>query len=281
MTIYYFWVTPDGANKPGYIELCLQSWQKSLPSEDIVRVDYRNVSELTGGLLTPELLKRYSLAHQSDIVCAVVLARHGGVFLDADTIVMPKFADIVFDDTLPTFFGTPKTVTLAMMIAPQPELSVLTEWRDAVLQTLRAHSGLGFRLRAWFRRKVLKKKPRLHWSLFGGLLLDPIVDRGKLAGTVIVEDIDQSGSYPIEDLVGPPISPTSYRKVWLTDQFTPSEVVQKCRFGFLLLQNSWHTPEYNALTSDEVLRDKSLLSRTLQLVLGKELANPDEAAPDQ
>ena len=76
--IYTFW---EG-EMPGYIKLCLKTWDK-----EYVILNYSNLHNYTAFRVT-EKLKRYTLPMISDCVRVHVLRDNGGYWLDADTIML-------------------------------------------------------------------------------------------------------------------------------------------------------------------------------------------------
>ena len=76
--IYTFW---EG-KMPGYIKLCLKTWDK-----EYVILNYSNLHNYTDFRVTDKL-KRYTLPMISDCVRVHVLRDNGGYWLDADTIML-------------------------------------------------------------------------------------------------------------------------------------------------------------------------------------------------
>ena len=92
-TIFTFW-EPQGAVVP-YVGLCMKTWARVLPAEDIVVLNYTNLREYVGNVLDVEMLRRVPLMVQKDAVMVAVLHRHGGGFLDADTLAVRDIAPLL------------------------------------------------------------------------------------------------------------------------------------------------------------------------------------------
>ena len=75
--IYTFW---EG-EMPGYIKLCLKTWKF-----DYVLLNYDNVLGYT--YFDLEKAKKFTLAQISDIIRVHVLRDNGGIWMDADTIMV-------------------------------------------------------------------------------------------------------------------------------------------------------------------------------------------------
>jgi len=108
-TIYSFW-EPYGNMTP-YLKLCRRTWERNIPDYEIIFLDYSNI-----GLYLPEgtydmtVLRRLTLMMQKDAIMVAVLKEHGGVFMDADTMVTGDIARLVrmlrLRDTEVVMFGT-------------------------------------------------------------------------------------------------------------------------------------------------------------------------------
>jgi mannosyltransferase OCH1-like enzyme len=85
-TIFSFW-EPTGSMTP-YLELCVRTWKRNLPGYEIIFLDYSNLGNyLPEGTYEMTVLKRLPLMMQKDAVMVAVLKEHGGIFMDADTLV--------------------------------------------------------------------------------------------------------------------------------------------------------------------------------------------------
>ena len=104
--IFTFW-EPQGS-MISYLRLCIKTWEKNLPGCEVVVLDHANLGEYIG----PEpynmgALKRLLLPMQKDAVQWAVLNRHGGVFMDMDTIAVADIAPVTdrLADTELIMFG--------------------------------------------------------------------------------------------------------------------------------------------------------------------------------
>lgn len=85
--IFTFWEPKN--NIPDYVQLCIDTWRKNLPDYKIIILNYGNLNDyITTYTFTDYFKKNFSLAKQADAIRALVLAEHGGIWLDADTIVL-------------------------------------------------------------------------------------------------------------------------------------------------------------------------------------------------
>ena len=85
--IFTFWEPKN--NIPGIIRLCINTWKKFLPSYKIIILDFKKAENYLGKSLFEEIIcKNLSLMVQSDAIRVAILNKYGGIWLDADTIIL-------------------------------------------------------------------------------------------------------------------------------------------------------------------------------------------------
>lgn len=123
-TIFTFW-EPRDALVP-YLALCMKTWERALHAYDVVVLDYQNLPRyLEDGALDLETLRRLPLQMQKDAVMVAVLHRHGGLFLDADTLAVADIAPFL------AFLDRSETVSFDMhlaCVAARPGARLLDHW---------------------------------------------------------------------------------------------------------------------------------------------------------
>lgn len=88
--IFTFWEPKE--NLPAYIKLCTQTWKKYLPDYEITVLDYSNLDKyLDKTVINKILCKNTTLPKQADCIRVALLYFHGGIWLDADTIITQTF----------------------------------------------------------------------------------------------------------------------------------------------------------------------------------------------
>ena len=84
--IWSYWA--DGfESAPSLIRLCVDSWRKNSGVSEIFLLDDQNVYEFLSPQDLPRYFKDLPLQQKSDAVRLALLARHGGFWLDASTLV--------------------------------------------------------------------------------------------------------------------------------------------------------------------------------------------------
>jgi hypothetical protein len=92
--VFTYW-EPRGAVTP-YLQLCRETWSRSLGGAEIVTLDLSNVEEHIGaGTLDLDALSRVSKMMQKDAAMVAVLHRHGGLFLDMDTLLAGDLTSMI------------------------------------------------------------------------------------------------------------------------------------------------------------------------------------------
>lgn len=143
MKVYTFWEPRE--KMPYYIKLCMETWKKNLPNAEIVLLDYKNLGEyIDVKEFNPILFSgRFSLRQVSDALRVILLVKHGGVWMDTDTIVLSSDIEKYFlpdEKNRTVFFGNVKAHTphIAFINTP-PAAKCMNLWLEYIkerLQTL-------------------------------------------------------------------------------------------------------------------------------------------------
>jgi mannosyltransferase OCH1-like enzyme len=136
--IYTYWVCLDGKKMPPYIKACLKTWYKHIPNLQVNIINHYNINEYLPTSILGDGFYALSLAMQSDVVSAYVLASRGGIFMDADTIVTADpFERGLLSDDKAVFFGYPerRAVHLAIISAP-PKHKLIIAWLAHIVARL-------------------------------------------------------------------------------------------------------------------------------------------------
>ncbi len=147
-----------------YLKLCKKTWERYLPKYDIIFLDYSNLANyLPANTFDIEALKRVNLILQvqKDAIMVGVLREHGGIFMDADTIVLKDISPIVsrLKETEMIMFNT----HLAF-IAARPRAYILELWLKGIQRKMRDLTG---------RKKV---EQELNWDFLGNSVLADVMD---------------------------------------------------------------------------------------------------------
>ena len=85
--IFTFWEPKEKI--PGFLRLCIKTWKKFLPEYQIIILDYRKTKKFLGEKLFSQIIcQNMSLMVQSDAIRVAILNKFGGLWIDADTIIL-------------------------------------------------------------------------------------------------------------------------------------------------------------------------------------------------
>ncbi len=275
--IFTFW-EPHGALLP-YLDLCRQTWSRHLAAFEIALIDYGNLAEyLEPGTYEIPLLQTFPIHVQKDAVMVAVLRRHGGVFMDLDTLVLGDVSPLLHS------LATSEVVLFdshLAFVAARPQARILSLWEEAIqrrLAELRQSGGsgngaswntLGNSLLSAAMDDVarstwpwLKVPQRLAYRrqrfLFRTVCRKYLCSLSRRAYGFIAE----ANHYGRDD--GDPAA--AYRRFWFEESLTPEVVLRPGRM-IVGLHNSWTPDWYKQLSAQEVLAHSCLLSRTLRCLL--------------
>ena len=266
--VFTFW-EPKGAI-PGYVRLCMETWARSLSGHEVVVLDYASLDEY---LMPAErdaiLWKGMTFAMQSDCIRCAVLKKHGGVWLDADT-VLTKPLDARFQQAEVTMIARETGGTLvnygAFINAVKPEAKFLCDWHGRlVLRVARAKRSRDSFLFGLLHRRERRLMRR--WDYCVNAIIDPLAAVASPADYAWV-DKDTVGALPEEDLIGAPGTPgpfEAYNRYWF-DPGDPGEALRRSA-GILMLHNSFTPERYRRMTAEGFLETDTRLARLLSALL--------------
>jgi len=95
--LWVYWENKDGKSTPPIIELCLEIMRKRLSNNfRMVKLDQNNISEYIPEIKERKhILDKLIIAHRVDYYRVLLLNKYGGLYLDADIIVLNDLGDII------------------------------------------------------------------------------------------------------------------------------------------------------------------------------------------
>jgi hypothetical protein len=283
---------------PAYVRLCLRTWAPHLG--DVRVLDLPAAAEAIGpGVFDFDALARFPLPQQKDAIQAAVLNRHGGVFMDADMIVLRDLRPVL------QYLERSEFVIFARylaFIAARPGSWLLQRWlseiRDAVdtaVPDVANWSALGNQpleraLQALFASAPpIRALPRLaaflgeHPVPASESSLARMVRRGREIASRRVRRwtiralrsrqltmLDRlEWGYVPEEAHFPGLAMSArekYERFWFSEE-VPLEKAFTQKQCVIALHNSWTPAWYTQLDEDAVLAHPCLLSRTLRSLL--------------
>jgi len=181
--IFTFW-EPEESLTP-YLQLCLKTWERRLPQYEIIILNYSNLDNyIPAGTYDISLLKKFTLMMQKDAVMVAVLAEHGGIFMDADTIALRDIHPIIekLNETEAVMFSTH-----CAFLAARPGSYMLKLWLKVIQNKMLSIPDDG---------QDLKNLP---WDFIANSTLesamDEIIMSNKLAGAIQKYAVDSWAGY--------------------------------------------------------------------------------------
>ncbi len=87
--IWYYWETMAGKKKPGYIDLCYDSIVHNCKDcFEIISLNENNITQYLPEVKDTIHLDHLSIPHKTDYYRYALLEKYGGVWIDADTIIV-------------------------------------------------------------------------------------------------------------------------------------------------------------------------------------------------
>jgi hypothetical protein len=150
MKYFIYWDNLSNKPPPEYITLCINK-MKQIFGESLLIINKHNLKKYIPKL-PPYFNRIPKIAIKVDYIRIALLYYHGGCYLDADTIVFPKFRDYI--EILPKEDGLIGVESgNAIIVAPIEKSAVCKKIMDRQEEI------------------ILRKKGRLQWSDIGGNLI--------------------------------------------------------------------------------------------------------------
>lgn len=270
--VYYYWDQVGSSSKPTYIDLCLESWAKYAGAKSITRVSLENIEEVTGGVINARQLRLFTPPQRSDAAMIAVMNGRAGLFMDADTLLLPSFdPSRYFEGSMPTMyakFGNEGTLPmLAFLANPNVEARFLGEWAAKALQAIKREDRSAARRFRRLYRGLLGKRVHVRWDYLGAAILNDLASNQDLRGAIQFLDAQVTGFLP--EVERPDYGPDTVNPYWLGADTDSAFAADDYPHGIVTFQNSWMPRDIKALGRRELLDHPSRLGRLLSHSLGR------------
>lgn len=268
--IFTFWEPKE--KLPGYIKLCMRTWQKYIPDYEATVLDYGSLAEyLPKDVQDAMTCRELTLPKQSDAYRCALLREHGGIWMDADTIINSSFDMSYFCQGKCCTVGSKKVgyINGAYIYAATPGAKVVSEWYDELKEKLVEY------------RMFVKWKPFFHifkrsrwrvlrrWDYCMNSILEPMVARMDESEFALVDRVE-ARCFPENMYSDNPHMDNRnlYRRFWFTEGETSEKWAELERNkGLIMLHNSWTPIEYKQMTEEEFLNSGCFLALYLKKLL--------------
>lgn len=254
--IFTYWVNKTGEEMPDYIKMCMESWRRHIEDLEIIVLNHENLSKWIDLTMDFEAFKRVTLPMQSDIVSYYVLYKHGGIYMDADTIVTKDIFEQIaqFNENKIYTFGNPKERTIHVAF-----IASLKKNQKMLFSGIKkAQSNMS---------KLIRGQISISWDVFSNSIYHELIRNDEKKVFEIMDRIECGGILETVMQTGNPAK--DYFEFYFNNNDTDIEyIMNKIKFGVVLLHNSWTPDEYKKITRDTILNDNRMLSRLLKYSIG-------------
>lgn len=269
--VFTFWEPKE--NVPGYVKLCMETWKNCLPDYETVVLDYESL----GDYLTPEeqaavICRKMTFAMQSDCIRCAVLKKHGGIWMDADTILTKPLDDrfAAADCSIVARLQEGHLVHYGAFInALKPEAKFLCDWYEDLVP--RVAKAARFRSN-WLLRTFCRQQWKLirRWNYCINAIIDPMADEVVKREQTDYAWIDKDKIFavPEEELMAGGLDAVAaYQKYW----FEPGETddVMNRTSGIIMLHNSFTPDAIRAMTAEDFLKTDTRMAALLKRLLNR------------
>ncbi len=267
MKIFTFW--EPRKNVPGYIQLCMKTWEKFLPEAEVVVCDYQTMRNYLSDEEFESIdFRNMSLAKQSDAIRCALLKKHGGIWLDADTIITSSegIQQLQQGHCCMLNNGKPHTLFGAYIYTAEPNTEFINRWHEELVPRIAAYKKAWkyrmfriFFLHAWKRMKK--------WDYCENAIIDPIAAHMTPPEFVELAGMELGVIPERNDLRENETPKKAYLRYWFEKRaFTPP-LNSKC--GVIFLHNSWTPIEYRLMSANEFMKQNIPLAKLLNAILNE------------
>lgn len=267
--IFTFWEPRQKI--PGYIQLCLNTWKKFLPEYEIIILDYHLTKQYIGNELFSNIICRnMTLQMQADAIRVAILYKYGGIWMDADTILLSG-----------NFLKKLKNYDLAMIgddrikqqdigfIYSSNNSSLIKMWLKEIIIKIKKYKKI-INAKNKTHCSKLSKKKYITWSYLGNGIINKFlknttgknfyrINRNKLK---IYPERKFYRNSTFRNCI-------KYRLFYFRKR-DPQIVLNETR-DIILLHNSWTPRKYKKMSITEFLNEDILLTKLLEKILNKDI----------
>jgi hypothetical protein len=284
-TIFTFWEPKE--KMPGYLKLCMETWKKYLPSYKIVTLDYSNLDEWLGkNYFDPRLYKNFPLPKQADAARCAILKNYGGIWFDADTVIISGNMEKIFEtDAEVLMFGNGAMSPQLAFIAAEKNAPILGKWENKIRENIleydkyfSKYNSMPLLYKIFYRPATKKFRRRLrHFGYLGNDILSEIMDpknekelvalRGKFYDDVFPDAYLQNQIKNSKNNSLLFSKPSDFYRIFYFEWDLSNFVLNPDNIGILLLHNSWTPDKYKKMSRKEFLEQNNTLANIFKKIL--------------
>lgn len=262
--IFTFWEPIE--NIPGYLRLCIMTWEKFLPEYKIIILDYKQVKDYLGIKIFSSIInENMSVMVQTDAIRVAMLNKFGGIWMDADTII-----------TNGDFIKSFKNFELAMIednvgfqfiafIYASKKSNIIKNWLNKIVDNVKT-----------FENVLKNKKNTTEWLKFwdkvnawyylGNDIIDPLVKNASANQYYGINHNEMKVFPELEYFKNTSLNVYQAYDLFYFKPGDPQLAINNSK-GLIFLHNSWTTQIYKNMTKNQFLSQDILLSKLLKKLL--------------
>ena len=135
--LWQYWDNIDGNKTPSYIELCFKTVDKHCSNSfNIIRLNKDNISKYLPELRTLSIYNKIDkliIAHKVDLYRIMLLKKYGGLYMDADTVVLKNPIEVIDKLDKYDYVGFGCTGTVCKNGYGQPSNWIMASRKNGIL----------------------------------------------------------------------------------------------------------------------------------------------------
>jgi hypothetical protein len=135
--LWQYWDNIDGNKTPSYIELCFKTVDKHCSNSfNIIRLNKNNISKYLPELRTLSIYNKIDkliIAHKVDLYRIMLLKKYGGLYMDADTVVLKNPIEVIDKLDKYDYVGFGCTGTVCKNGYGQPSNWIMASRKNGIL----------------------------------------------------------------------------------------------------------------------------------------------------
>ncbi len=276
LDIYYYWDMPTYGELPEYIGLCLETWSLYAQANSITRINLQNISTLSDGLLAPERLRLFTPAQRSDAAMTVIMHRRKGLFMDADTILLPSFDPSRYVNASKPVMYARRTMDghgaktgfrplLAFLATQGRDNRFMDMWRKEILMRIEREARSPYRKVRRILRTTRGHRVHVKWHYLGDAAFDTVFQEDEAEELLVQLDAEKTGFLPNINSEG--YGASIFSDHWLSPQSHGRFRETDHPDGIVALQNSWFPADFKRLARPDILRQQNRIGDIFRYAL--------------
>ena len=232
----------------------------------IIILNYKNIRHwLDFNILKKILCKEMTLPIQADSIRVAILQKYGGIWMDADNIIINSNFTKLFSNSDLQMFGQTefKTQNIGFIYASNKSI-ILKRWLDGIINRVKIYRHRLFLRRIFPSKYNIKNFKQLHvWNYLGNGIINGLVVN---ASENDFKRIEKKFAFVQPELQ---LVKGNSKQRYIDFYFSAKDrtyILKKCK-GLLMLHNSWTPRKYKTMTEKEFLHQNIMLASLIKRLL--------------